>query len=218
MARASSGRNAFAVPADVSQEDQVKKTIESAAKTLGGLDIMVANAGICCSTGSLIENQLFSTSVCRGVGPLLRINVNGVCFCYKYAGNKWLHKDVAGGSLALRLSWVNQSYGSPLLCHEICDPWPLTIFAQELGPHRITVNTYAPGVIDTPMTQAGDAVLCKQLGVESGMAHMAAATPAGYLGKPEDVASPVSYLASKEAHFITGQGVNSRHRDWLVQA
>lgn len=72
----------------------------------------------------------------------------------------------------------------------------------------------------TTAAQAGDAVLCQQLGVESGvpMAQIAAATPAGYMGKPEDVASLVSYLASKEAHFITGQSVSFRWRDWLMHA
>ncbi|KZP28719.1 NAD-binding protein [Athelia psychrophila] len=200
------GRKAFAVPADVSQEDQVRGMVESAVKNLGGLDVMVANAGICYSTGSVIETSAEEWD------RFFRINVNGVFFCYKYAGKQMVAQG-RGGRIIGASSVMGKSGGTMVA------PYSATKFAirglsqslaQELGPHRITVNTYAPGIIDTPMSQAGDALLCKQLGVESGvpLAQIAAATPAGYLGKPEDVASLVSYLASKEAHFITGQSIS----------
>lgn len=55
-----------------------------------------------------------------------------------------------------------------------------------------------------------DATVCKQMGVEQGamIFKLVSSIPLGYKGEPEDIASLVSYLASKEAHFITGQSVS----------
>ncbi|MEO8856097.1 MAG: SDR family NAD(P)-dependent oxidoreductase [Burkholderiaceae bacterium] len=67
--------------------------------------------------------------------------------------------------------------------------------AQELAPRRITVNVVAPGAIDTPMLRAHSAERKK---------GMAGATPLQRLGRPEEVASAILYLASADAGFITG--------------
>ena len=68
--------------------------------------------------------------------------------------------------------------------------------AAELAPSGIRVNAVAPGVIDTDMV--------KPLGEET-LAELARMTPMGRLGKPEDIAAAVSFLASDAASFITGQ-------------
>ena len=68
--------------------------------------------------------------------------------------------------------------------------------AKELGPSGITVNCVAPGVIDTEMNA--------NLGLED-LAALAEETPMGVIGKPEDVAEALWYLASPGAKFVTGQ-------------
>ena len=68
--------------------------------------------------------------------------------------------------------------------------------AKELGPSGITVNCVAPGVIDTEMNA--------NLGPED-LAALAEETPMGVIGKPEDVAEALWYLASPGAKFVTGQ-------------
>ncbi|MDP6351552.1 MAG: 3-oxoacyl-[acyl-carrier-protein] reductase [Alphaproteobacteria bacterium] len=68
--------------------------------------------------------------------------------------------------------------------------------AGEVATRGITVNAVAPGMIDTPMTQA--------LG-EDQRARLVAAIPAGHLGAPRDIAAGVAYLASREAAYVTGQ-------------
>ena len=72
--------------------------------------------------------------------------------------------------------------------------------AQELAPTGIRVNCVAPGVIDTDMV--------KVLGGDT-LAALAEDTPLGRLGKPEDIAALVSFLASDAASFITGQVITS---------
>ena len=68
--------------------------------------------------------------------------------------------------------------------------------AKELGPSGIRVNCVAPGVIETDMV--------KVLGEET-LKDLAEQTPLGRLGKPEDIAAAVAYLASDKASFVTGQ-------------
>ncbi|KAF8885319.1 hypothetical protein BD779DRAFT_1673726 [Infundibulicybe gibba] len=92
-----------------------------------------------------------------------------------------------------------------ILRHEVRCAWNDTMPAQELGPHRITVNSYAPGAINTALLKAiGNAVGREDTIVEDEAENCAL----GYTGEPKDVASLVSYLASEEAHYITGQSIS----------
>jgi len=83
--------------------------------------------------------------------------------------------------------------------------------ALELGKHGITVNACAPGSIETPMFRdAGIEVEKLVKGGKSGLEHTVSpsASPLGTLGKPEDVAGLVSYLASADSRFMTGQTIS----------
>ncbi len=71
--------------------------------------------------------------------------------------------------------------------------------AQEMAPRGVTVNCVAPGFIITPMTDAL---------TEDQKAKMLANIPLGYLGEPKDVAAAISFLASEEARYITGQTIH----------
>ncbi len=71
--------------------------------------------------------------------------------------------------------------------------------AQEVASRRVTVNVVAPGFIETAMTEALD---------EGQRAKLAGAIPLGRLGRPEDVASAVLYLASDEAAWVTGATIH----------
>jgi len=79
--------------------------------------------------------------------------------------------------------------------------------ASDLGKYGITVNAYAPGIIDTPMLRRGGDLITGGMTVFD---KAAKASPLGVIGQPEDVAAVVSFLVSHQAKFITGQayGVN----------
>lgn len=81
--------------------------------------------------------------------------------------------------------------------------------AQELGEHGITVNVYSPGVVDTPMWLSIDRAITARTGapVGSAMAGMVEQIALGRLEAPEDVAAVVSFLASPDAGYVTGQSI-----------
>lgn len=79
--------------------------------------------------------------------------------------------------------------------------------ARELAPHGVTVNAVAPGAI---RTRAHDRLTPEVI------ARIKAATPAGHVGEPEDVAGAVAFLASEDARFITGQSLLIDGGRWMV--
>ncbi|GAA2056688.1 SDR family oxidoreductase [Leifsonia soli] len=77
--------------------------------------------------------------------------------------------------------------------------------ALELAPRHIRINAVSPGMTDTPMTRAGVGQAFDD--VEGALAAMADSNPFGRLGRPEDVAGTVAYLASDDAAYVTGQEI-----------
>ncbi|KAH9966301.1 hypothetical protein BJV74DRAFT_879947 [Russula compacta] len=160
---AACGRRAHCVLADVSSEKEVENMVSDVVRTLGGLDVMVANAGI-----SMMRS--FVESACSGMGKQAQASLSA------YSASKF------GSSVdSVR-----------------CDS---DHSALEFGGHRITVNSYAPGPVKTPMW-CGLGIPTRVL--EEQLPKGAAV---GYVGEPNDIAALVSFLASKDSHLITGQSI-----------
>ncbi|KAF9223080.1 NAD(P)-binding protein [Gyrodon lividus] len=195
------GCRSCVICADVSVEEEVQEMIDTVVQELGGLDVMVANAGIF-KTGSLIETSVEHWDTTFGV------NVKGTFLCYKYAATQMIRQ--GRGGRIIGPSSKNGKRGMPDGIAYSSTKFAIRgltqVAALELGRHGITVNTYAPGAIDTPMMQ-------KTRAERAMYPHISRDRPArvppavGYDGKPEDVASIVSYLASEEAHYVTGQSI-----------
>ncbi|TFK66470.1 acetoin reductase family protein [Pluteus cervinus] len=191
--------------ADVSKEDQVEQIIGDVVKELGGLDVMVANAGIC------IWKSLLETTE-EIWDRQFDVNAKGVFFCYKHAGRQMI-KQGRGGRIIGASSVVGKQ-GFPSLAGYTATKFAVRgltqAAAREFGPHKITVNAYAPGAIETPMLEYIDIANAESTGGKRGDLLEAGLklTPLGYRGTPTEIASLVSYLASKEAHFITGQSIS----------
>ncbi|KIJ04828.1 hypothetical protein PAXINDRAFT_94240, partial [Paxillus involutus ATCC 200175] len=127
---------------------------------------------------------------------VMTINIRGSFLCYKYAAEQMV-KQGRGGRIIGASSLAGKE-GYPVLSAYCASKFAVKGLTQaaalELGRYGITVNAYAPGIIATPMSKR----LCEVA------RHRLAGCPIKHIGQPEDVASPVSYPASKEVHFITG--------------
>ncbi|ESK93369.1 acetoin reductase family protein [Moniliophthora roreri MCA 2997] len=187
--------------ADVSDEEQVKRMIDEVVKEHGLLDVMVANAGV------VILKSVFDTSV-EDLDKLMSVNVKGTFLCYKYAGKQMIAQGKGGRIIGASSVTGKQAMEmfSVYSASKFAIRGLTQAFARELGPHKITVNAYAPGTILTDMIDYVERVTGAEPGAVK--AKMATLTCVGYNGTPAEIASLVSYLASKEAHFITGQSVS----------
>ncbi|THU83386.1 NAD(P)-binding protein [Dendrothele bispora CBS 962.96] len=217
------GRKSSVHIADVSEEDQVARMIDNVVKEHGSLDVMVANAGI------VLVESLLETTV-EQWDKIFAINVRGVFLCYKYAGKQMVAQGRGGrmvGASSLAGKRGSKGFRTCLEIHPIdkntSDNTSVmyaaycgTKFAVrgitqaaagELGRHGITVNAYAPGCIDTALGQRMDERISELNGGARGQFFKSCAERSllGYNGTTEDIAGLVSYLVSKEAHFVTGQ-------------
>ncbi|KAF9077288.1 hypothetical protein BDP27DRAFT_1413714 [Rhodocollybia butyracea] len=193
------GQASFVVPADVSQEREVHEMVQSASKTLGGLDVMVANAGITSPMRSITEFDIDDWD------RILRVNARGVFLCYKHASKEMISRKQGGriiGASSILVRGLTQSAVFELL-NSVNMASPSMHMHLVLGPRKtlrgMTTDSLShhTGVIDTPMLQQG-----KDENPGETFASL------GQPGQPEDIASIVSYLASKESRYITGQTIS----------
>ncbi|MDO4793140.1 MAG: 3-oxoacyl-ACP reductase FabG [Filifactor alocis] len=184
------GKSAMVVRADVSCEEEVKAMVEEAEKTFGKIDVLVNNAGIASMT-------MFNDIDTKMWNRIFAVNVNGVYHCCKYVLPSMISRK-KGKIINVASIWG--LVGASCETHYSATKGAIIAFtkalAKEEGPSNIQVNAVAPGAIMTDMIAGLDKAILDMVVDE---------TPLGVLGKPEDVASAVLYLASEEANFITGQ-------------
>ncbi|CCM01195.1 uncharacterized protein FIBRA_03243 [Fibroporia radiculosa] len=186
------GRRSIAVPADVTQDQQVKQMIATVAEKLGGLDVMVANAGI------LLVKPLLETTPDEW-DRSMTVNTRSMMLSYKYAAEQMIAQGRGGRIIgASSIAGKKGSIGLPAYCATKFAVRGLTqSAAEELAKHNITVNAYAPGIITTNMG-ADLAAGFESLRIDT-------AVP---VAEPEVVSSVVSFLAKPESYFITGQSLS----------
>ncbi|KII90724.1 hypothetical protein PLICRDRAFT_90491 [Plicaturopsis crispa FD-325 SS-3] len=200
------GRKSHVVPADVSVEEEVKEMVSITVAELGGLDVMVANAGV------LMWAPFFDTTV-EQWDRLFSINVRGVMLCYKYAGQQMVAQG-RGGRLIAASSFAGQQgleLGSAYCASKFAVRGLTQSVAAALGKHNITVNSYAPGLVDTPLFRVLVDKTTDLLAVtpELVLKQLADKAALGHIGTVADIANLVSFIASKESQFITGQNFSS---------
>lgn len=180
---------AVAIRCDVSDGEQVK----AAFAQIPDVDVLICNAGIW--YGGLID-QITENQWDR----LFNVNVKGIYHCVNAALPCFLHKH-EGAIITVSSMWgqVGASCESVYSATKGAVIALTKSLAKELGPSGIRANVVAPGVIMTDMC-AGYS--------ESELEDLRQETPIGLLGKPEDVASAMCYLADEK--FVTGQvlGIN----------
>ncbi|KAF9074583.1 hypothetical protein BDP27DRAFT_1415996 [Rhodocollybia butyracea] len=217
------GHEVSTVTGDVSKEKDVEGMVEFASKSLGGLDVMVANAGILKNDASILSMGKYLSGKCSKIifanhfvwiagdewDNILRINAKGTFLCYKYAAKQMIAQGRPGGRL-IGASSVAGKQGATHACAYTASKFAIRGLTQtaamEFGQYGITVNAYAPGLIETPMLPGP--VSSASSSPESYSSLLQALPSFTKLGHPEDIASLVSYLASKEAGYITGQTIS----------
>lgn len=198
------GRNSVAVVADVSQPDEVEGMVGRAAEELGRLDVMVANAGIA-QVAPLLEVTP------EDFDGLMAVNLRGVFLCYTAAARKMIEQ--GGGGKIIGAASIAAHKGFGMLGHYSASKFGVRgltqAAAQEWAEHGITVNAYCPGIVGTAMWDLIDEKLAGYMGLQKGQAleQFSQLITLGRVQTPEDVASFVSYLASKDSDYMTGQSV-----------
>ena len=174
-------------------EGEVMDAVLKAQELMGGIDILVNNAGV--SSFSLIQD-LGLDEWNRCIGTNLT-----AAFLYSRGVIPYMVRNQAGRIINITSMWG--LVGASCEAHYSAAKAGLIgltkALAKELGPSGITVNAVAPGVIATDMNA--------HLGRED-MDALIDETPVGRIGRVEDVARMVGYLASDEASFITGEVMN----------
>ena len=180
----------WAVGADVSDPEQVRNMVDNVLDKFCQLDILICNAGIA-------QQKLFGDLTDQDWRRMFAVNVDGMFYTIRAALPHFIHPK-QGRILTLSSMW-GQVGGSCEVAYSAAKAAVIGMtkaLAKELGPSGIKVNCVAPGVIDTEMNA--------NLGLED-LAALAEETPMGVIGKPEDVAEALWYLASPGAKFVTGQ-------------
>lgn len=189
--KADGAPKALAIEADVSQEDQVVRLVAQATTELGGLDLMVNNAGI--------EKQIPLLEMsAQDWNAVLQTNLTGAFLCLREAAKVMVDQ---GGGTIVNMSSVHEFIPWPGFAHYCASKGGLKLLmetaARELAPQQIRVLNIAPGAIVTPINQFVLDDPQKKQAIESEI-------PLGRMGNPDEIAAAVVWAASREASYVTG--------------
>ncbi|WP_166424297.1 acetoin reductase [Paraglaciecola sp. 20A4] len=196
------GRKATTFKADVSDQKQVYGAIEHTEKTLGGFDIMVNNAGIA-------QVQAIADITQEEMDTIQKINVNGTLWGIQAAAKKFIERKQKGK--IINASSIAGHNGFALLGAYSATKFAVRALtqaaAQEYASAGITVNAYCPGVVGTDMWVEIDKRFSEITGAPEGETYKkyVQGIALGRAQTPVDVANFVSYLASSDSDYMTGQ-------------
>ena len=196
------GGTATGATVDVADEASVEALVASAVAAGGKLDVFIANAGI-----AQVET-LLDYSV-EDFEKIFDVNVKGVFFSYRAAAKQFIAQGTGGKIVGAASIVAFRPFA--LLGPYSATKWAVRGLTQaaamEWAEHGITVNAYGPGIVGTAMWDLIDEKLGAKQGLQKGeaLAENAKSILLGRVSVPDDVARMVSFLASEDSDYVTGQ-------------
>lgn len=186
------GRQAILVDADVALPDSATTFVNTAVKAFGRVDVFVSNAGIC-------PFHAFLDMPVETLQRTMEVNLHGAYFMTQAAANQMVKQGEGGAIVAI--SSISALVGGEMQTHYTPTKAGVHSLMQScavaLGRHGIRCNSVLPGTIATDINKDDLADPRKREYMESRI-------PLGRLGKPEDIASVVTFLASDMAAYMSG--------------
>ena len=194
-AAAAQGGRFLAIQADAGDSAQVQAAVEQAQRELGGLQVLVCNAGIA-------QVKLFTDTTDEDWHRMMAVDLDGAFYACRAVLPGMVHQKY--GRILLVSSMWGQTGASCEVAYSAAKAGLIGLgkaLAKEEGPSGITVNVIAPGVIDTDMMAGFTA---------EDRAALAEETPVERLGTADEIARTMVFLADEASGYITGQvlGVN----------
>lgn len=187
--------NLVPIQADLSQKAGAEFLVSEALRHFGRVDVLINNAGIA-------QQKLFTDVTEVEWDQVFALNVKGMAFCSQAVLRDMIRRKT-GKIINISSVW-GQKGASCEVCYSASKAAVIGLtkaLAKEVGLSGITVNCVAPGVINTEMNAHLDSET---------MAALKEETPLARIGRAEEVAGLLYFLASDQAEFITGQviGIN----------
>jgi glucose 1-dehydrogenase len=193
------GSQAYAHRADVSQEPDVQAMFRHMMERFGTIDILVANAG-------LQRDAPFHEMTLAQWNTVIGVNLTGQFLCAREAIREFLRRGV--------VDTVSRAAGKVICMSSVHQaiPWSghanyaaskggimmmMESIAQEMAPHRIRVNSLAPGAIRTPINKSA-------WETPEAYGKLMTLIPYGRIGEPEDIARAAVWLASDDSDYVVG--------------
>jgi len=189
------GRRAVALDGDVALPATATSFVDQATEALGRVDVFVSNAGIC-------PFHAFLDMPAETLRRTMDVNLTGAWFMTQAAANQMVKQ--GGGGAIVAVSSISALVGGAMQTHYTPTKAGVHSLMQScavaLGQHGIRCNSVMPGTIETDINR-------DDLSDPGKRAYMEGRIPLGRLGRPEDVARVIVFLASDMAAYVTGAAI-----------
>jgi 3-oxoacyl-[acyl-carrier protein] reductase len=191
------GGNAIVIQADVRQSSEVRSLVTRASDQLGPIDILINNAG------SLVQRmKLLETTEARW-DEIMNLNLKSALLCSQAVAKSMMERK--SGAIINIVSIAGRNGGGPGAgAYATAKGALITLtksMAKELAPFGIRVNGVSPGVVDTPFHE--------EFSTPEMVRSFIAQIPLGRMGKSEEIAKVIAFLASDASSFVVGETIEA---------